>query len=132
MSQIQEGPPPWVTATSSPYPRASSTDELHSPFEGHNPPESVQGGEVLIGTVCMLLALCTAAVVGRLFARRLAKIALGADDYFALLALVCVSGYLAGGMALMMDSCYSLWNRLAAFSVCTEYLGNTSIDWQHC
>ena len=42
----------------------------------------------------MLLALCTAAVVGRLFARRRAKVELGADDYFALVALVGISGNL--------------------------------------
>lgn len=55
----------------------------------------MQRGEVLIGTTCMLLVLCTAAVVGRLFARRMAKVALEANDYFALVALVCVSDVVA-------------------------------------
>ena len=130
MSQSQEGPPPWVTAASSSHPQASSTQGLPSPFGGHNQPESVQSGEVLIGIVCMLLALCTAAVVGRLFARRRAKVALGADDYFALVALVCITGDIIGVMALMMDSCYSLWYQLAAFSVRTwalrAFIANTA------
>lgn len=42
----------------------------------------------LIGITCMLLVLCTAAVVGRILARRSLKLRLEADDYLALLALV--------------------------------------------
>jgi hypothetical protein len=43
---------------------------------------------VLIGVTCMLLVLCIAAVGGRILARRMSKVRLGADDYLALVALV--------------------------------------------
>ncbi|KAL8847521.1 MAG: hypothetical protein Q9221_007449 [Calogaya cf. arnoldii] len=45
-------------------------------------------GETFIGITCMLLVLCTAAVVGRLYARRMTKARLEADDYTSLLALL--------------------------------------------
>ena len=45
-------------------------------------------GGIIIGVPCILLVLCTAAVAGRLTARRMSKVALEADDFMAIIALV--------------------------------------------
>ena len=45
-------------------------------------------GRVLIGITCMFLTLCTAAVIGRVVARRMVKARLMVDDYLAFAALV--------------------------------------------
>lgn len=47
-----------------------------------------QIGSTVIGVSSMLLCLCVVAVAGRLTVRRISKVALEADDFAAILALV--------------------------------------------
>lgn len=107
-----DGPPPWVTATATSSSVASlvSLPSSHSQapvayqtsssesvvIPGlpnasllHSTNSSPDWGPIIIGISCMLLVICSAAVAGRLAARRMAKVALEADDFVALLALVC-------------------------------------------
>ncbi|KAL8978508.1 MAG: hypothetical protein Q9205_005922 [Flavoplaca limonia] len=67
--------------------QALGTSQLPSPLAGHKPQYFITTGEAFIGITCMLLVLCTAAVVGRLVARRMTKAMFEADDYASLLAL---------------------------------------------
>ena len=60
-----------------------------SPVSLENPAVDFhQLGNTLIGVSSMLLCLCTVAVAGRLTVRRIAKVALEADDFAAILAWV--------------------------------------------
>ncbi|KAI4265666.1 MAG: hypothetical protein LQ337_008951, partial [Flavoplaca oasis] len=68
--------------------QALGTSQLPPPLTGHKPRYIITTGETFIGITCMLLVLCTAAVVGRLVARRMAKTRLEADDFVSLLALL--------------------------------------------
>ncbi|KAL8879759.1 MAG: hypothetical protein Q9198_002695 [Flavoplaca austrocitrina] len=68
--------------------QALGTSQLPSPLAGHKPQYFITTGEAFIGITCMLLVLCTAAVVGRLVARRMTKAMFEADDYASLLALL--------------------------------------------
>ena len=63
--------------------------ESASPVSKENPAVDFhQLANTLIGVSSMLLCLCTVAVAGRLVVRRIAKLALEADDFAAILALV--------------------------------------------
>ncbi len=106
------GPPPWVTATVTSSSPASLVSQKASHLQAavahsasspqsvnipglpkaimlHSTSSSSDWGPIIIGISCMLLVICSAAVAGRLTARRMAKVALKADDFVALLALVC-------------------------------------------
>ena len=78
MAQQQYGPPAAVTG--SPGPPSALFGQSTAYFQ--------QLRAMLIGVPCALLVLCTAAVAGRLTARRIAKVGLEADDFVAILALV--------------------------------------------
>lgn len=99
------GPPPWAAATASlvsQSSRVSQSNALHPTSPPQGPPSSGQTqaksaqspghfhdmAKVAIGVSCLLLVLCTAAVTGRLLARRMAKVSLEADDLVAIVALV--------------------------------------------
>ena len=45
---------------------------------------------LIIGVTCFFLVLCIGAVIGRLCARRMARVKLEADDWMAIFALVCI------------------------------------------
>ena len=44
---------------------------------------------LLIGIPCLFLVLCTTAVIGRFYARHMARLRLEVDDWMAIVALVC-------------------------------------------
>lgn len=77
-------------------PVADATEFPNSVVAGvSSPPQETQldnnAADIMVGVTCMLLVLCIAAVLGRLLARRMAKLQLEADDYFAVGALVSPS-----------------------------------------
>lgn len=45
-------------------------------------------GPLLVAVACMMITLCTAAVISRVLARQKTKMKLGADDYLVFLAHV--------------------------------------------
>ena len=66
-------------------PASANSEALSKP---HGPLINDDAAITVIGITCMLLVLCTAAVAGRLLARRILKLRIEADDYLALVALV--------------------------------------------
>ena len=50
--------------------------------------ENQDRGPLLVAVACMMMTLCTAAIISRILARRKTKMKLGADDYLAFLAHV--------------------------------------------
>ena len=80
-------------ASSKPSPSASVAEFPASAMpdissHAHEPLVNDDAGDTIIGIACMLLVLCTAAVVTRILARRFMKLRLEADDYLALIGLV--------------------------------------------
>ncbi|KAL8676911.1 MAG: hypothetical protein Q9186_006608 [Xanthomendoza sp. 1 TL-2023] len=70
---------------------------------GAGPPKALIGhpaayyhelGGIIIGVPCMLLVLCISSVVGRMMARRMTKVPLGADDFTAIFALMQLASQL--------------------------------------
>ena len=79
------GPPPGFTP---PAGLSGPPSGVGGPGGPHRLPFSAHDGPVVIGVTTMLLVLVLAAVGGRLIARRMVKMRLGADDYTALVAFV--------------------------------------------
>lgn len=83
LSRASSKPSPLPTIAGIP---ANGTPEGLAP--AHGPLMSDEDGDIVIGITCMLLVLCTMAVVARILARRISKLRLEADDYLALIGLV--------------------------------------------
>lgn len=80
-------------ASSKPSPSASiavfpAIATPNTSSHAHEPLVNDDAGDTIIGITCMLLVLCTAAVLTRTLARRINKLRLEADDYLALIGLV--------------------------------------------
>lgn len=56
--------------------------------ENQSPHVYHKHGPIIIGVNCMMAVVCLIAIIGRWLARRMKKLGLQADDYFAFIAYV--------------------------------------------
>lgn len=98
---MQNGPPSGIAVLPSP-PIQSLSSSARRPPSSASPTQSLPSAQeldrntnILIGISAMFFVLCTLAVIGRLLARKMVKVALEADDFVAILSWVLFTGLIA-------------------------------------